>query len=132
MPERVWEECVLQGSSRPGANEIAQAGWISVVPVADASYVQRLHRELDLGESEAIALGQQLSTPVLIDERRGRMIARREGVAIIGTAGVLLQLKTQGALSAVRPIADDLISAGWRVSADLLQFLLASAGETPP
>ena len=132
MPEQVWKECVEQGSSRPGATEIAQCSWIRVVAVTDTSYVQQIHLELDQGESEAIALARELVSPLLIDERRGRTIASREGVAVIGTAGVLLQLKSDGVLPAVRPVLEALISAGWRVSAALLQAVLTTAGEAGP
>jgi predicted nucleic acid-binding protein len=132
VPEGVWEECVVQGSGRPGAAEIANASWIRVLKVADGSEVQRLRGELDLGESEAIVLAKQLVTPVLMDERRGRAVARREGVAVVGTAGILLQLKSQGTLAAVNPVIQTLVSAGWRISDNLLRAVLNAAGEATP
>jgi predicted nucleic acid-binding protein len=129
VPDQVWTECVLHGAGRPGAEEISQAGWIVRLTVADPSYVQQLHQELDLGESEAIALARQLATPMLIDERRGRAVASREGVTVIGTAGLLLRLKNESVIPAVRPVAEELITAGWRVGGELLQAILTASGE---
>jgi uncharacterized protein len=129
VPPQVWQECVVEGAGRPGADEIATAGWIRQLPVVDRAYVERLHREIDLGESEAIALARQLGTPVLIDERRGRAVARREGVAVIGTAGVLLRLKQEGVIPLVRPTIERLVAAGWRISDGLFRGVLQSAGE---
>ena len=44
---------------------------------------------LDLGETEAIALALELDLRLIIDEKRGRKIATQKGVRIIGLLGVL-------------------------------------------
>jgi predicted nucleic acid-binding protein len=56
---------------------------------------------LDPGEREAIQLAQeQQATLLLIDERRGRMEARRRGLATTGTLGVLLAAHQRGLVNA--------------------------------
>ncbi|CAA6819624.1 MAG: Unknown protein [uncultured Sulfurovum sp.] len=44
---------------------------------------------LDLGETEAIALALELGLRLIIDEKTGRKIASQKGVKIIGLLGVL-------------------------------------------
>ena len=44
---------------------------------------------LDLGETEAIALALELGLRLIIDEKTGRKIATQKGVKIIGLLGIL-------------------------------------------
>lgn len=44
---------------------------------------------LDLGETEAIALALELGLRLIIDEKTGRKIASQKGVKIIGLLGIL-------------------------------------------
>ena len=58
------------------------------------------------GESEAIALAQQLGADVLLmDERDGSAVARQLGLAIVGTLGVLELAAEKGLLSFPAAIA---------------------------
>ena len=51
----------------------------------DAERLSRLAGEVDAGEAEAICLACELKADrLLIDEKRGRDIALREGLAIVG------------------------------------------------
>ena len=52
---------------------------------------------LDRGEADAIALAKELrADALLIDERQGRIIAKREGLTVYGTIGVLEAAAAQG------------------------------------
>jgi predicted nucleic acid-binding protein len=44
---------------------------------------------LDLGETEAIALALELDLRLIIDEKKGRKAAKQKGVKIIGLLGIL-------------------------------------------
>ncbi|MCP4403667.1 MAG: hypothetical protein GY801_40975 [bacterium] len=47
--------------------------------------------KLDLGEQEAIALAISHSALLLMDEERGREIARQHGLTVKGTLGILIE-----------------------------------------
>ena len=89
--------------------------------------MQTLHR----GESEALVLANELNADyLLMDEAAGRKTAEMMGVKIIGLLGVLLEAKTEGLISVVKPIMDDLIQvAKFRVREALYQQVLERAGE---
>lgn len=55
--------------------------------------------DLDAGEREAICLAEELSAAaVLMDEKKGRAIARQRGLAVIGTIGLLEKAASRGLL----------------------------------
>jgi predicted nucleic acid-binding protein len=46
---------------------------------------------------------------VIIDERKGRAVAKSMSINLTGTMGVLLKAKQQGIVEAVKPIIDNII-----------------------
>lgn len=85
----------------------------------------------DLGEAEAIALAEaHPDARLLIDERRGRRVARSLNLRVTGTAGVLLAAKGAGLVPQVRPLLDALVDDhGLHLSAALRAAILREAGE---
>jgi uncharacterized protein len=105
--------------------------FIEVRDVMDRARVQSLVPRVDLGEAEAIVLAIETQADhLLIDERRGRLIAAQAGVPIIGLIGVLLLAKNRGLLPAVKDAIDDLrMKAGFYLADYLVQQALQAAGE---
>ena len=132
VPPAVHTELSLD-SARPGAKLLAkafEAGWIKAQPVVDAVAVSELTQLLGPGESEAIILAEQENARfLLIDDARGRRVARERGVAVVGVAGVLLPAKSRGAVAAVGPVLEDLSQMGYRLSPGLVAAMLERAGE---
>lgn len=93
--------------------------------------LKRLSSELDRGEAEAICLAVDLKADrLLIDEKAGRKIAFREGLAIVGVVGVLIAAKHKGLLPQVAPLLDRLQNeAGFRLSATVRRAALEAVGE---
>ncbi len=129
VPDVVARECVAD-PLKPGARAIDAAlrsGLLSRVPDPEAS--ERAFAVLDAGESAVIGLALQRAAVALIDEKLGRRVAAHLGVAVIGSAGVLLAAKQRGLVEAVGPILDALAANGYRFSAELMRAVLARAGE---
>jgi predicted nucleic acid-binding protein len=134
IPPAVRDELHL-GSRRPGAEQSAEAlehGWLQVraPSPASASSLSELALILDLGEAEAILLAVELDCRfLLIDERKGRAIAKRRGVPVVGMAGVLLAAKKRGLIDAVLPSLKNMERGGYRMSAGLTREIARLAGE---
>ena len=132
VPSAVHAELALD-SDRPGARVLAaafNAGWITVEAVTDSALVRELARLLDPGEAEAIALAEQEAARfLLVDDARGRRIARSRDIAVVGVAGVLLAAKSRGEIPAVGPILEALSNTGYRLSHRLIAAVLARADE---
>lgn len=134
IPPAVRDELHL-GSGRPGAEQSAEAleqGWLQVRELSPGSApsLSELVLILDLGEAEAILLAEEVDCRfLLIDERKGRAIAKRRGVPVVGVAGVLLAAKERGLVDAVLPALKNLGRAGYRMSAGLTKEIARLAGE---
>jgi len=77
--------------------EIFAQSWVEVRACQHDEYYLQLRSELDEGEAEAIALAKTIHADLLlIDELKGRKIAKEEGLKIVGVLGVLLDAKEMG------------------------------------
>jgi len=128
IPAAVLEELRLD-ETRPGVEQLAQAiaeeKWLrSMSPSAKAEIPG-----LDVGESAAINLAVQLECPLLMDERRGRLAARKRGLVVLGTGRVLLAAKQAGLVETVSSVLGELRNAGYRLSDDICRQLTELAEE---
>lgn len=134
VPPAVLAELSLD-ADRPGSRHLAAAfaqGAIQCLNLATGSEVElnRLGLLLDAGEASAILLAEQIQSRfLLIDERRGREIARRRGVPVVGLAGVLLAAQRSGLLDSVGMALTELSQQGYRLSDALVAEILRLAGE---
>jgi predicted nucleic acid-binding protein len=128
VPDTVVQELQLD-RSRPGVEGLAEAlrkdRWVMAGIPADTRPIPGLGG----GESAAIRLAEEMRCPLLIDERRGRIVAHKHGIAIIGTGRVLIAAKQKGLIDSVGPILQALQTAGYRLSDDLCARLRELAGE---
>lgn len=107
--------------------------FIHVTPVTESGVVKSLARDLDPGESEAIALALQLKSDyLLIDEKIGRSVAEGYGIPVVGLLGVILLAKKRDLVVSVREVIDRLVEdAGFFVAEDIRVHVLRAAGEAP-
>jgi len=117
------------GASGIGITEFKKANWLQVTPLHDPSRADLLS-DLDRGEAEAIALTQELrANLVIIDERLARKHARRLGLKLTGTLGVLLEAKNRGYIGAIKPLIEQLVQGGIRLGEEVIAEALKLAKE---
>jgi uncharacterized protein len=134
IPTAVYNEMVKLDKVVPGAVEVQTLPWIKKQAVVNSQrviLVQESQENIDLGEAEAIVLALELKADLLLmDERRGRVVATSYGLQITGLLGVLLQAKRKMLIPSVKMLMDELIEkADFRVSNQLYTIILQSAGE---
>jgi predicted nucleic acid-binding protein len=80
----------ISTASRAKSAEITKWAQERIVPAKNTTAITALSLSLDPGESEALSLYWETSADyALIDEKRGRTIAARNGIKTIGTIGIL-------------------------------------------
>jgi uncharacterized protein len=131
IPQAVYYEIAVRGYKQAGATEIQTYHWVERHQVQDVALVKRLMQQLDAGEAEAIALAIEMRADLLLlDERRGRTIAKQLGLAVTGLLGILLVAKQRGHLVAVKPILHELMAvAGFWIDQELYKRVLENAEE---
>lgn len=130
IPDAVYRELTDRDFPVAGATEVQSFDWIQTRSVTNRTMVEALENELDVGEAEAIALALEIEAQVLIDERRGRIVAERLNLRYTGILGILVEAKHQELIAAVKPLLDALISqAGFWVATDLYDRVLQLVDE---
>lgn len=106
--------------------------WISCAEPTNLILINTLEAELDKGEAESIALAIELKADFLImDEQKGRIIAEKYGLPIVGLLGILLKAKEKGYIPEIKTILAQLIqTAGFHIHTQLFNYVLQKAGET--
>jgi predicted nucleic acid-binding protein len=131
IPDSVLKELQL-GSTKAGTNALHKAifidKWIEVSQ-EEVRPPSRISNVLDPGEAEAIVLANKLNLILLIDERRGRTVAKQELIEVIGTAGLLLLAKRKKIIPEVKKVLIDIQNCGYRFADKLLMTILQLAEE---
>jgi predicted nucleic acid-binding protein len=106
IPRAVYREVVVEGTTRglPDALPIRLFVEVRSLPILEASQEALLAYSpaivLDAGESELLALAREFKDAlVLMDDADARVEARRLGLAVKGTLGILVEACRAGILS---------------------------------
>jgi len=129
IPPTVRKEALRGGSRATGVAELRNATWIHTVALHDPGRADLLS-DMDRGEAEVLALAQESTARlVIVDERLARRHARRLGIPLTGSLGVLLRAKTMGLIEEVRPLIERVQRGGIRLGSLLVEEVLRMAGE---
>jgi len=130
IPPAVHRELLSKTGAEAGRLDAALAEWLLVANRPEASpEMEAALQSIDVGEREAITLAQQMGLPVIMDDRLGRQAARRLGLVVTGTVGVVLEAKRGELIPAVRPVLEAMQANGYWLSDDLIALAAALAGE---
>jgi predicted nucleic acid-binding protein len=90
----------------------------------------KLAGNLGPGESSSLVLAvERPGSWLVLDDRLARETAKKLGIPLLGTAGVLLRAKQAGHISSIAPVLDQLDVLGFRLKASTRQIILKLAGE---
>ena len=130
VPHAVYEELISNINYPDEKQMIVECPFLKRLEVSDRQSIKILREVvgLDAGESEAIALAEENHADLLIiDERKGRRVAKQIGLKIIGTIGILLQAFDCAILSKTEILsyAEQLKNSKIRISETLFELILA-------
>ncbi|MBW8333688.1 MAG: DUF3368 domain-containing protein [Prolixibacteraceae bacterium] len=99
--------------------------WVIVLQVKDKVRQADIEHRLDRGEASSIALALEIpNSTLIIDEIKGRNIAKSLNIEIIGTIGILLLASNKGIIKDVIGVILKLVNNGFRVSDKLLDKII--------
>ena len=129
IPRAVYLELTENKTFLEEAKIIQECKFIYVEKVGNEKSVIILRNftGLDAGESEAIILADEKCSDVLLmDEHKGRQVAKKMGITITGTIGILTQAFDEGILTKedVKGCIEQLKENGIRISEKLYQRLM--------
>lgn len=110
LPEAVLREF---GASPPACHEVKNI---------ESPFIKLLVSDLNLGrgEAEVIALAKETGHRIIMDEQKGRAIARKLGLRVTGTIGILLKAEKLNLIDSAHKKMRDLKGQGFYVSDALL------------
>ncbi|MCP5209245.1 MAG: DUF3368 domain-containing protein [Hahellaceae bacterium] len=131
VPDVVLNEC-SEDLSKPMAMEIqiaVDSGILHVRQVTNTKGMHELSQVLDDGEAAAIMLAKELSAYILIDEKAGRLIAKREGLKLKGSMYCLVECKKKGLIDSGLNRIQLLKEKGYYLDDSLVSAVRTMCGE---
>lgn len=129
VPNAVYEELVSNSNYLTEAQMVVECPFLKRREVSDRQSIKILREVvgLDAGESEAIVLAEEKQADLLIiDERKGRRVAKQMGLKITGTIGILLHAFDYKILSSeeILSCTESLRNSRIRISDSLFELIL--------
>lgn len=102
--------------------------WIEVLEVKNKQLVRALLEYLHREEAETITLTIETNADIVIlDDKKARSIARRLGLKIIGTVGILVLAKKQKLIDNIEAEINRLLQTSFYLSHDVITKALETA-----
>lgn len=127
VPEAVFFE--VAGSNKPQSTRLLNylQGKVRAVNMQHFVYLDAF---ADAGETEAMLLYKEVAADyLLIDDKRGRKVAKINQIKAVGSLGVLLLAKRAGLIPRVAPLIEQIAASPVFMGAELIHVVLELAGE---
>ena len=133
IPKAVYRELTENPIYSEEAKTIKVLDFLKMVPVENVKSVNVLRSVtgLDAGESEALIMyDEQNADLLLMDEQKGRRVAKQLNVRYIGTVGILMLAYDNGLIqsSDVKLCLDMMLDSGIRLDEKLFNIVLEHVG----
>lgn len=128
VPETVYSEITIPDKPQSSSLQVYLQGKVRNVDMLRYVYLDAF---ADAGETEAMLLYKEVSADyLLIDDKRGRKVAKINQIKTIGSLVVLLQAKRAGHIQYIAPLLEQIASSPVYISESLIRTVLELASET--
>jgi uncharacterized protein len=129
IPQTVYDEIVIKNDI--SSIRLKNADYFIITKAPDNQILKSLQTILDKGEAEAIALSIELGFVLIIDEKKGRNVAKNYKLKIIGFLGILYLNYQKKYISKeeILQILEQASNFGYRLSDRLKNDFLFSLSE---
>jgi len=126
ISREVYEEIRRKNPYREQIDPLLESHRLQIRTIEDEVMYTMLIKRLDPGESESIILARHLDVPLVIDEKKGRSIAKTLGIPVIGLVGILLKWVDRSVLTREEALSilEELERNNFRLSDALKRLLL--------
>lgn len=121
VPQAIYDEITRK---EEGRQLFQENNWITVQEVKIKQTIAVLKSFVDIGEAEAIALSVELKKPLLIDDKKGREIAKSMNISVQGSLGALAKAKKEGVIKSVTDAIAKILAAGYYLDRQLINEVL--------
>ena len=104
--------------------------WIIVCPIKINENVFLFEKRIDKGEASAIILALEIpNSIIIIDDFKGRALAKELGIKVTGTMGVIISAKNKKLIPSIKPILEKIKETNFYISKVLEKEALGLAKE---
>jgi len=130
IPKAVYKETVLIKNDIKIKDEIEKLKNVKILAPKNLHLVEFISDVLDEGEAEVIAIAKELELDtVIIDEKKGRMYARKHDLTVVGSLGILIMAKKMKLIDNISSSIDTMEEFGIRIGNKLKEIILKNVDE---
>jgi predicted nucleic acid-binding protein len=104
--------------------------WIIVCPIKINENVFLFEKSIDKGEASVIMLALEIpNSIIIIDDFKGRALAKELGIKVTGTIGIIISAKNKKLIPSIKPILEKIKETNFYISKALENEALRLAKE---